>query len=263
VLEFEDLRWFPSWLRTLMTNVIVVLSRKIGVIPVLATLVSRVLKQEGIDRIVDLGSGAGGAMPDVLASLRDDPDTSHVTLVMTDRYPNLDALRTFNDEGRGYLRYERQPVDATDLAAAPSGLKTMINCFHHMRPAQARAILESARANRQPLLIYEMAENKLPLLVWCMALPISLPLVALSVLFLTPFVRPLTPRQLLFTYVVPLVPIFYAWDGQASLPRTYSSKDIDELLDGLHSPEYRWEKGHAKKQDGRPLGTYLLGLPAR
>ena len=40
-------------------------------------------------------------------------------------------------------------------------------------------------------------------------------------------------RQLFFTYAVPIIPIFFAWDGQASMPRIYSLEDLDELMEGM------------------------------
>ena len=261
VLEFEDLQWFPGWLRTAMTNVIVVLGRALGVAPVLAKLVSRALEQRGIDQIVDLGSGGGGVMPDVLERVREGPATSAARLTLTDLYPNRDALEAFNDPEVAELSYLADPVDATDFSSVPPGLKTMVNCFHHMRPQMARAILESAHDNGEPILIYEMGENKLPFALWLLGLPLALPLVGFTCLVLTPFVRPLTLRQLVFTYVIPLVPIFYAWDGQASMPRIYTPEDMDELLEGLDSPTYRWEMGGAPTDKGKTLGTYLLGMP--
>lgn len=261
VLEFEDLAWFPAWLRTCMTNLIVVFARVMGVNEVVGRLVARVLKQAKTEEIVDLGSGSGGSMPEVLALLRDDPDTANTRLTMTDLYPNLDAIETFNHTDTPHMRYLSEPVNATDLASAPSGLKTMTNCFHHMRPGQARTILESAQKSRQPLLVYEVGDNAMPFAVWCLALPIGLLLVGLSALVLTPMVRPVTFRQLFFTYGVPIIPIFYAWDGQASMPRIYTLEDLDELLEGLDAPGYRWEKGLAKTAKGRKRGIYLVGLP--
>jgi hypothetical protein len=243
VPEVEDMSWFPSVLRESMTNLIVVFARKMGVIPVLGSLASRALKQSGLGRIVDLGSGSGGSMPEVIDSVRRDPETSHIELVMTDKFPNRQAIERFNDPARPYLHYARESVDATDLAAAPAGLKTMVNCFHHMRPPQARAILESAQRSRQPILIYELADNAVPFGVWLAFLPLGLALVFVMALFLTLSVRPLTLRQVVFTFVIPLVPLFYAWDGQASLPRIYTLADLDELLAPLSSPDYRWEKG--------------------
>ena len=93
-------------------------------------------------------------------------------------------------------------------------------------------------------------------------LPIALPLVALMCFVFTPFVRPLTARQLIFTYAIPLIPMFWAWDGQASMPRIYTPEDFDELLHGLESEEYVWEKGEAKTPRGAKMGNYLLGFPA-
>lgn len=258
VLELEDLSGFPSWLRACMTNVLAALAAAIGVVPVLGALVSRALEENGLDAVVDLGSGAGGVMPSVMENVRE-ASATNATLTLTDLYPNDDAVARF--EADPNVTYARESVDATDLANAPAGLKTMINCFHHMRPAQARAILASAQASGQPLLIYEMGENKLPFVVWVLLLPLTLPIVYLSCLVLTLRVRPLTFRQLFFTYVIPLVPLCYAWDGQASMPRLYTFEDMDELLEGLPTDGYRWEKGVAKTDKGRALGTYLLGRP--
>jgi hypothetical protein len=260
LVEFEDYPWFPSWLRTCMTNNIVVLARWIGVTRALAHLVERVLGEHALDHVVDLGSGGGGVMPDVLSRVRGTQATSHVELTMTDLYPNLDAIETWNDPEH-HIRYLETPVDATRLDAAPAGLKTMCNCFHHMRPDMARTILKSAHDNRQPLLIYEMGQN-VPAIAWLLSLPIALPIIGSLVFFMTPFVRPLTFRQLFFTYVIPLIPIFYAWDGHASSPRIYAFEDLDQLLEGLDDPGYRWEKGKAKDGDGKGVGVYLLGVPA-
>ena len=225
----------------------------------MAALVSRVLKEEGLDRIVDLGSGAGGTLPDILALVKEDSDMTEVRVTMTDLYPNLDAVARFNQDDSD-IRYLPEPFDATDLASAPAGLKTMLNCFHHMRPQQARKILESAQKNRQPLLIYEMAENKVAPALWWLTFPLHLPLTAVYIAVLTAWIRPITFRQLFFTYVIPIVPLFAAWDGNASWLRVYTFEDLDELLEGMDSSEYRWEKGHAKSPRVG-MGTYLLGLP--
>lgn len=259
--ELEDQRWFPSWLRTSMTNLIVVMSRLIGADEALTTLVSRILKEQRMTQVVDLGSGAGGVMPEVIERVRREPELTQVTLLMTDLYPNDDAVERFNDPQRPHLRYRREAVDATDFAAAPPGLKTMTNCFHHMPPDVARHILKSAHDHRQPLLIYEMAENNIPFILWLLFLPLGLLIVGAMSLLLTPFVRPVSLRQLFFTYLIPIIPVFYAWDGQASMPRIYAQEDVDELLAGLDDPEYRWERGPARSQAGRAVGQYLLGVP--
>ncbi|WP_273568300.1 hypothetical protein [Maribacter halichondriae] len=260
LFEFEDFPWFPTWLRTCMTNLIMILHRMMGVSEVLAELIGGILKENKLTKIVDLGSGSGGAMPEVLNIIHRTSGLEHIELVMTDLYPNPEVAKKYNQDENDKISYQETPVDATELTNVPNGLKTMMNSFHHMPPKAARKILESAQKNAQPLLIYEMAENKMSLLLWWVLLPISLAILMIMVLFMTPFVKPITWRQLVFTYLIPIIPICYAWDGQASMPRMYAMKDIDVLLEGLDSDNYTWEKGYATK-NGKKKGTFLLGLP--
>lgn len=261
LFEFEDLSWFPSWLRTCMTNLIIVLHKMLGIDEVLGYLTARVLEEKKLTKIVDLGSGSGGPMPMILEKLHNTEGFEDVELLMTDLYPNKEIVKKFNQGRDKKISYSETPIDATNLASAPEGLKTMVNSFHHMPPKNARKILESAKENQQALLVYEMAENKIPLLIWGLLLPISLIILMVMTLFMTPFVKPLTWRQMVFTYLIPIIPICYAWDGQASLVRMYAFKDIEELLEGLHSDTYYWETGYGKKGNGKKLGTYLVGFP--
>ena len=260
-LEFEDLSWFPDWLRIPMTNNIVVMGRWLGVPSVVAGLLGKMVKQLGASSIVDLGSGGGGSMPEVIERMRQGDEGTDLTLTLTDKYPNAEAVSTFNDSARPHIRYLETSVDATDVQSAPAGIKTMVNCFHHMRPDEARSILQSAFDRREPILIYEMGGDKLaPFPLWLLTLPIGLSIVAFLALIKSALVRPFTFRQFFFTYVIPLVPIFYAWDGQASMPRIYRFEDLDELLEGLHAEDYTWEKGYGDNK-GRKAGSYLMGMP--
>ncbi len=244
-----------------MTRLIVLLQKMIGTSEVIADLIAKVFQEKGFRQIVDLGSGAGGTMPEVLDILKEQYGFEDAKLIMTDLFPNKTALKRFNNTNEPSISYATEPVDATNVSTAATGLKTMMNSFHHMRPYQARKILESAQNSGQPLLVYEMGENRLPLLLWWLLLPLSLVVLIIMVFFMTPFVRPLNWQQLVFTYIIPVIPICYAWDGQASLPRMYSMNDIDKLLDGLSSDGYVWQKGHALKKNKKKLGTYILGMP--
>ena len=262
LFEFEDLGWFPGWLRSCMTHLLALLVKLLGVDRAVGALVKRTLDAQGLDQIVDLGSGAGGAMPAVLKALHEQQGRAGVCLTMTDLYPNKEAVARFEALDDPRFRYLPEPVDATRIASAPAGLRTMVNCFHHMRPNQARAILDAARRDRQPLLIYERVDNRIPLLAWWLTLPLGLFFVATTALLMTPLLRPLSARQIFFTYVIPLIPLCYAWDGQASMPRIYNFEDMDTLLQGLETEGYRWEKGRGETSKGRPLGIYLLGTPS-
>ncbi len=262
LFELEDQPWLPGWLRTCMTNLIVVMHGVFGTSEVLAKLIARGLKESGESEVVDLCAGAGGSMPEVMELLKKDYNLPNVRLTMTDLYPNADALKKFNQPDQPNISYLAEPVNATNFETAPAGLKTMVNCFHHMPPPQAKQILQSAQENRQALLIYDMGDNKMPTLVWWLLLPISLVIMVIMTLFITLKVRPLTLTQIVFTYLIPIIPLCFAWDGQASLPRLYTLEDMDELLADLDSTkDYVWEKKVIQGKKKWQAGTYLLGLP--
>ena len=244
-----------------MTNLIALLHKMTGTKEVIADLLIPIIREKGYSRIVDLGSGSGGIMPDVVETINKDLQTDKINLILTDLYPNSDQISKWNNRADSQVKYHSDAVDATRLDLAPSGLKTMINCFHHMPPNSARKILETASRKGEPILIYEMGENNIPLIIWWIMLPISLFILMLMVLFMTPFVRPFSWQQILFTYLIPVIPICYAWDGQASLPRMYTLNDLEVLLKDLNTQQYKWSKGRAYKRNKKKLGTYLIGLP--
>jgi len=73
-------------------------------------------------------------------------------------------------------------------------------------------------------------------------------------------VRPMTLQQLVFTYLIPIIPICFGWDGTVSNARTYTLDDLDELLSGIPSDGYEWEKGVI---EGKTNQIYLLGHPKK
>jgi len=261
LFEFEDFNWFPDWIRTCMTNLILVLHKMIGTKEVIASLLADIQKKWAFTQIVDMGSGSGGIMPEAVRTLNDQNPDSPTNLLLTDLHPSGQFVDYINNQGIDHIRYSPAPLDALHLSKAPKGLKTMIASFHHMPPATARQILKSAQDNDEALLIYELSENNIPLIVWWVLLPISLVLLFIMSLFMTPFSSPLSFKQILFTYLIPAIPICYAWDGQASLPRTYTFEDVRELLKDIPDENYTWEIEKAKKKNGKAFGYYILGLP--
>ena len=260
LFEFEDFSWFPAWIRASMTNLIAVLHKMFGTKQVLVDLLNAIQEKHPFNQVVDIGSGSGGIMPDVIQHLNEG-NSIPISLVLTDLYPNRQFIDYINNQSLENIKYSKDSLDATNLSQAPKGLKTMVNSFHHMPTEKAKGILKSAQDNRQPLLVYEIAENKIPLLLWWILLPISLVILFIMALFMTPFSKFLTLKQLIFTYPIPIIPIFYAWDGQASLPRMYTFDDVNELLEDIRDDSYSWKMETATKKNGKKLGYYILGLP--
>ena len=260
LFEFEDFDWLPGTIRAGITNLLIVFHKLMGTADVLSQLIMKVREKHNFDQIVDLGSGSGGAMLEsfekINEALKDDP----LSLLMTDLYPNKDVVDVINNQNLSNIKYKAESVNASNLEDAPSGLKTMIASFHHMNPDVAKQILKSAEKSKQPILIYEVAKNTIPTILWWLFLPISLVILFVMSLVMTLFVRPLSLSQLFFTYLMPIIPIIYAWDGQASLIRTYTFKDIDQLI-GEKDESYHWEIGDALNSKGKKKGYYIIGYP--
>ena len=260
LFEFEDFQWFPKSIRSGMTHLIKVFHNMLGTKETLSSLILDCRKKTTFQHIVDLGSGSGGAMLDTITEINKSSDTP-LSLLLTDKFPNPNVVRSINEHGYENVRYQAEPQDAMEMNTAPEGLKTMIASFHHIPRSTAESILRSAEESKSPLLIYEIAENNVPLILWLLLLPISLTLLVLMSLFMTPFVKPLTLHQLIFTYIIPVVPLAYAWDGQASLVRTYTLDDIDILLGDRNNHAYTWEKAPIKNKKGKKAGYYVFGYP--
>ena len=254
LFEFEDFPWFPNFLRIAMTRYIVAIHKMLGSGPELVSLLKRALKQSGQKEIVDLCAGGGGPMQEVLGTLREEEEFKDVKLTFTDLYPNVDVaaeIKALNDPN---ITYETESVDATKVGTERKGLRTMICSLHHMRPNLARKILEDAQNSKQPFCAFEISDNSFPKWIWWIAFPINY----LMVFFITFMVRPMTWQQVVFTYFIPLLPLFIAWDGAVSNARTYTLEDMDILLEGLETEDYHWEKGLIK---GKAKKLYLLGMP--
>jgi hypothetical protein len=55
---------------------------------------------------------------------------------------------------------------------------------------------------------------------------------------LTPLSRPLTVERVLFTYVLPLIPLGVWWDGMCSCLRAYDVDELKSVTAGLDDDGY-------------------------
>lgn len=253
LFEFEDLSWFPTEIRASLTRLLSVMHKLLDTKKDIAQLINQTFDYSDTTSIIDLCSGSGGPMPEVTTLLKEQYHVKNLSLTLTDLYPDKNLATKFNSNG---IRYLTEPVDATQVPQNLKGIRTMICSFHHMKPDTARNILVNAKESKQPICIFEISDNSFPILLWWIALPLNF----LTSLFITLLVRPLTWQQILFTYLIPIIPLTFAWDGAVSNARTYTLKDLDTLLEGLSSDDYRWEKGTIKSKSKK---IYLLGLPAK
>lgn len=134
-------------------------------------------------------------------------------------------------------------VSPENFNADLPGLYTFINCFHLLPPEKARRYLgEIARAGH-PVVVVEGNNDS-----WWQAVGMTI-FVPLTVLLATPFVKPFRWTRLLFTYLLPVLPLVLVVDGVIALFKLYSPRDLDSLTASINVTNYTWASG--KRDNGR------------
>ena len=252
LFELEDLPWFPVAIRDLATDYLRFMETRFELHRPVLPLLRDALEQSATTAVVDLCSGAGGPVVALYEALI--RDGVAIRFILTDKYPNLAAFREVAAKHAPGISYVADSVDASAVPQELSGLRTMFNAFHHFSPPAARRVLQCAVVARQPIGIFEIPERTVPTIVPLLLTPLF---VALA----TPFIRPFRWRRLLWTYLLPLVPLTCWWDGVVSQLRAYTVSELEVLAHGFGDIGYEWKAGRV------PIGhtpvhlTYLVGIP--
>ncbi len=250
LFEFEDLSWFPSFLRNYGTDFLQFLSNKTNMYKPIVPLLVEELKETHYTQIIDLGSGGGGGLLSLNESLKKEIPEIHFTL--TDFYPNKAAFQRTAAKTNNFS-FELSPVDARNVPNHLSGFRTQFLSLHHFKEADAVQILQNAVDENAPIAIFEGQERSVASIIAMLFSPIS-------VLLTTPFIRPFSLGRILFTYFIPVVPLFVLWDGVVSSLRTYSVKEMNHLVSKVpNADSFRWEIG--RKKSGPSAILYLIGTP--
>lgn len=246
LFEFEDLSWFPNFFRVPMTNYLVALHRKFKTAPIIAKELKELLIESKSNKVIDLCSGGGGPMELVHDELTNTHGMTELGIHLSDLYPNSQAAERINSKKNG-LSYITNSVDASNVDTNKEAVRTMVCSLHHMPPSIAKNILKDAQDKKQAMLVFELSDNSVPpIWLWWISIPIGF----LMTLFFTFFVRPMTWQQLVFTYLIPILPLAIAWDGAVSNARTYTKSDFDELISDFKSDAYKWEYTTVKGKAG-------------
>jgi hypothetical protein len=251
--EFEDFSWFPDTIRRSMVDYLSFFLSKTQFYKPVVPLIQQCLQQTEGNRIVDLCSGGGGPMLQIADWLNAQVEEP-VSIVLTDKYPNTEAYRHISDQSAGVIDYCSEPVDATAVPAAMTGVRTMFSAFHHFTPGAAKAVLTDAVKQKQAIAIFDGGDKNIMTVLGIILLhPIIF-------FFCTPFFRPFRWSRLVFTYLIPVIPLCTVWDGVASIIRLYTPTQMSKLAHNADDGTYTWATGKLR----HPLGfhiAYLIGHP--
>lgn len=251
LFEIHDQSWYPSFLRDSGMAYLRFAAENFQ-IPAIQPVIEAALERSGEREILDLCSGGGGA---IVASSRALREAERVRVTMTDFYPNEAERQRIQASGEDGLHYEQESVDATKIEGDRPGLRTVLNAFHHFRPAEAVQILASAVRNGRAIVVVEVLQRHIVNLVGMLTVP-------LIVLLMVPFLRPFRPAWIVFTYLVPVIPLVIMWDAIISSARCYSGEELLALAaeadpDGV----FDWELREPRLSTTPIPGIALVGTP--
>src|SRR5450756_2722609 len=251
-IEIHEQPWFPSSLRDGITDALQFGFNLLRAYAPIAPLLQSALDSTRSRSIVDMCSGGGGPWFDLSRKLQGDPPGLHIWL--TDKYPNFRALQNVKAASENQITFYPGSVEAMKVPGELKGFRTMFTSFHHFSPKEARAILQNAVDASESIGIFEIPRRA----------PSTIGLVfafALMLFVCTPWIRPFRWSRLLWTYLVPIIPLVLLFDGVVSCLRTYRPQELRELVEKLTANEYEWEIGEHARALGEVPITYLIGYP--
>ena len=252
LFEFEDQKWFPEFLRNYMTDFLQFLANKTKLYVPAVPIIEKGLIACETNQIIDLASGGGGGLISLNKELS--AGNPKLKILLTDYYPNSNAFEYTKRQAANF-DFIKESVDARNVPEDLKGLRTQFLSLHHFKPDDANRILQNAVDSRSGIAVFEAQERTVASLFAMFLSPIS-------VLLTTPFIRPFSIGRLVFTYLIPVVPLAVWWDGIVSSLRTYSVSEMNELISNLENSEtFDWETGRMKSGPGTVL--YLLGTPKK
>ena len=256
-IELHEQPWFPSSIRDEITDALQFGFNLFKVYSPVAPLLQHALDFTRSRSIVDLCSGGGGPWLDLsrkLQSRKLEGDPRALQIWLTDKYPNLRAFENVRTVGENPIAFYPGSVDAMKVPGELKGLRTMFTSFHHFSPEEARAILQNAVDAGEGIGIFEATRRALS--------TIGLMFAWVLMLFVcTPWIRPFRWSRLLWTYLLPIIPLVLLFDGVVSCLRTYRPQELRGIVEKLNAAEYQWESGEHSSAIGEVPITYLIGYP--
>lgn len=219
--EFTDLAWWPLPFRLSLTRYLSWMNKKFGVSRVIASRLKPLINNNPSRTVIDLCSGSGGPWTSVLEAMQQEQYPNDLRVICTDKFPSVSAsvvLGPFQQD------FESQSVDAAEAIARYEGPFTIMNGFHHLSRAVIDELIHEAGQKGVALAIFEGTN---PRLSDVLLSPLS------AVLFLqysVQNIRKLSLIQFVGTFIVPVIPLFVAWDTFSSHLRSYDSHDMKQLL---------------------------------
>lgn len=249
LFEFEDQAWFPDVIRRGGTDFLRYFLSWTELYKSTIPLLESAIIQSGENHIIDLCSGGGGVILEVYDGLK-----RNYKITLTDKFPNIKSYEFIQQKTSGGITFCKNSIDARDVPLDLKGFRVVYSAIHHFKPDDVKLVLKNAVSHKSPIAIFDGGEKSIFAIVGLILFhPIAFFLV-------TPFMKPFSWSRILFTYVIPVIPIYTIWDGCVSIWRMYTPKELNTMALSIDSGLYQWTCGKTKNRFGLKA-SYLIGIP--
>lgn len=245
--QWTNQPWMPKFLRKCADEYLDFLVGFMGINRPFLPLFQELFNLTKPNTVVVLNGMTGGG-PAFMASELRSMRGGHLTMTLSDDH--LDKARALQI---GELSGET--LDSiSSLATTVQGpaVAVAINSFHRLSNEKAILTLKEVSEKFDGVLIAE-GNNRSPRQVFGML--IAVPALVFATAF---FVPPFSIKRLLFTYLIPLIPLVVVWDGIAALFRIFPPEDLLMLAEQAGRSDYEWKSAKVPNHRGG-FYIYLMG----
>ncbi len=221
VKQISHSRVFPKYLKQLMNEFLSWFVLKVNASKPFIPVINEVLNQTNQKKINYIELNAGGG---------------------------IETVKPFLDEN-----VEVNISDFNEFNVQNIGVYLFVNSFHLLSVDKAIKALNDITEKGHPIVIVEGNNDSLWQIVGMTFF------VPLTVLIASPFVKPFRFTRLIFTYVIPILPLILVIDGCLALIKLYNPNDLKELVSKLNTTSYEWKMGKNDNGRGGKI-IYLTGI---
>lgn len=222
VFQFSNQKWYPAFLKRDMYEFMTWFVGKVNAAKPFLPVISEGLQNAPAQRVINIDSKMGAGFETVNDLISEKPEVFNL------------PIEKFN--------------------TANSGVYLFVNSFHQFKPDVARNYLNQIAKSRNVVVVVEGNNDSLWQVV---GMTIFVPL---AVILSAPFVKPFRVTRLIFTHLIPILPIVTMLDGFLALFKLYNPQDLNELVSTIPEKNYSWKS--AKSDNGRGGKImYLIGWP--
>ncbi|NJM54161.1 MAG: hypothetical protein HC846_12735, partial [Blastocatellia bacterium] len=131
LFEFEDLTWFPQFLRNYVTDFLQSVSNRFDIYQPIVPILQKGLEKAKTPQIVDIASGGGGGWLSLSKHLF--AENKDLKIILTDYFPNISAFQQTVKSGGESFEFVTESVDACSVPKNLKGLRTQFLSFHHFQ----------------------------------------------------------------------------------------------------------------------------------